>query len=199
MSEGKLVIVSGPSGAGKGTVLRKVFEQCPVPLAPSVSATTRRPRAGEANGVDYHFLSFDKFEAVRREGGFLECVQVFGNGDWYGTLRGEVEAGLAAGKWVVLEIDVQGALDVMAQYSDAISIFVQPGSRAELEQRLRGRGTEDEDTIQRRLKQADYELSLAEKYRYQVVNDTVDRAAMEICHILKQEAETSNDDRCTAG
>jgi guanylate kinase len=186
---GKLIIVSGPSGSGKTTVLRGVFEKFDGKqiLASSVSATTRPPRPGEVDGEDYHFLTKEDFDLRRQGGEFIECFEVFGRGHWYGTLKSEVSTGLKAGKWVVLEIDVQGAMDVMQSYPDATTIFVLPGSIEELPRRLRGRGTETEEALQRRLQQADSELALAGQYGYQVVNDDLDRAVQEICDILNQE------------
>ena len=156
MSEGKLVVVSGPSGAGKTSVMQRVYQTCRLPLVRSVSATTRPPRDGESDGVDYHFLSDEEFQLRRKRGDFLECFQVFTQGYWYGTLRSEVTTGLAAGKWVVLEIDVQGALAIVGRFPTAITIFLRPGSRKELERRLRGRGTETEEAIRCRLAQADH-------------------------------------------
>lgn len=194
MSNGKLVVVSGPSGAGKTSVMQRVHQTCRVPLVASVSATTRPPRNGEADGVDYYFLSDDDFKARRQRGEFLECFEVFASGHWYGTLRSEVATGLAAGKWVVLEIDVQGAMAVVEQFPDAITIFIRPGTREELERRLRGRGTETEDAIQRRLAKADQELALADRYRYTVINDDMDRAVREICDILTSQWEKSRHD-----
>ncbi|MBN1910218.1 MAG: guanylate kinase [Pirellulales bacterium] len=183
---GRLVVVSGPSGAGKSTLVKRLFADAPVPLVGSVSATTRSPRPGEVDGVDYHFLSQEEFEKRRERGEFLECFQVFGRDDWYGTLASEVQAGLAAGKWVLLEIDVQGARAVRRRFPDAVTIFVHPGSLAELERRLRGRHTETEEAIQRRLRQAETELAAAEIYQYKVVNDDIDRAVREIRAILKE-------------
>jgi guanylate kinase len=191
-SGGRLVIVSGPSGAGKTTVLRRVFERSTVPLASSVSATTRPARPGERNGTDYHFLSDEEFQRRREGGEFLETAEVFGRGVWYGTLRSEVEAGLSAGKWVLLEIDVQGAVEVMQQFPQAVSIFLHPSSMEELERRLRGRNTETEEAIARRLAQARYELSLSSRYCHQVVNDDVERASDEICSILSTKWEMDN-------
>jgi guanylate kinase len=187
---GKLVVVSGPSGVGKTTVLRRLLATCRLPLVASVSATTRPQRQGEVDGVDYHFLSEAEFCRRRQQGEFLECYEVYGAGCWYGTLANEVTAGLEAGKWVVLGIDVHGAFSVVDRYADAITIFLRPSSLEELSQRLRGRGTEDEETIRRRLEQAKNELALAGWYRYQVVNDDLDRAVQEICEILVRNGDT---------
>jgi len=184
---GRLVVVSGPSGAGKTTVMKRVFERCGLPLVQSVSATTRPPRPGEHNGVDYHFLRLEEFAELKRRGEFLECFEVFGRGHWYGTLRSEVTTGLAEGKWVVLEIDVQGALAVAAEYPDAITIFIRPQSPEELERRLRNRATETEEALRRRLEHARWEWDQASHYRYVVINDQLDRAVEEICQILNQE------------
>ena len=187
---GKLVIVSGPSGAGKTTVMRLVFGQAAVPLVSSVSATTRPPRPGEVDGVDYHFLAKEEFNSRRKGGEFLECFEVFGSGHWYGTLKSEVTTGLSAGKWVVLEIDVQGASAVMDQYPAAISIFVRTSSIEELRRRLIRRGTETEESLRRRLDRADVELALAGRYCYEVINDDLDRAVREICDILTKEQKS---------
>ncbi len=181
---GKLVIISGPSGAGKSTVLKRLLAECPQPLELSVSATTRPPRPAETDGVDYHFLSQDDFARRRENDEFLEWKEVFKRGDYYGTLRNTVTAGLAAGKWVVLEIDVEGAMMVLESHPDAITIFLHPGSDEELERRLRYRATESEDSIQRRLEVARREMTCLEKYKYEVVNDTVDQSVRDICQIL---------------
>lgn len=183
---GKVVILSGPSGAGKSTVVRRLLQCSPVPLRLSVSATTRPPRPGERAGVDYHFLSQEEFARRRDTGEFLECKEVFGRGDWYGTLRSEVTTGHAEGKWVLLEIDVQGALSVLEQVPDALTIFLHPGSLAELERRLRTRGTESPESLARRLEVARGELEFVHRYQFEVINDTVERAVDEICHILSR-------------
>jgi guanylate kinase len=181
---GKLVIISGPSGAGKSTVLKRVLAECSLPLELSVSATTRSPRPGETDGVEYYFLTKKGFLLRCEKGEFLEWKEVFGQGDYYGTLRETVTAGLAAGKWVVLEIDVEGAMMVLKTYPDAITFFLHPGSAEELERRLRDRGTETEDSIQRRLEVARREMSCLNQYKYEVVNDTIDQAVKNICQIL---------------
>ena len=182
---GKLVIISGPSGAGKTTVVRRLLAECSLPLKLSVSATTRAPRAGEQNGVDYHFLSQEDFAARRARGEFLESAEVFGQGHWYGTLKSEAESGIAAGRWVVLEIDVQGMLSVVAENPEAITVFLHPGSSEELERRLRQRGTETEEAIQRRLAVARHELTFLPRYRHEVINDDVASAARTTCEILR--------------
>jgi guanylate kinase len=184
---GRLVVVSGPSGVGKTTVLARLFECAPVPLVLSVSATTRPPRPGEVDGVAYHFLSEEEFARRRDRGEFLEYVEVFGHGHWYGTLITEVTPRLEAGQWVVLEIDVEGAMKVIGRFPEAITIFLSPGPPEELERRLRSRGTETEEALQRRLGHAKKELAAAGRYKYQVINDDVDRAVREICDILTRE------------
>lgn len=191
-ARGKIVVLSGPSGVGKSTVRQLVLERAPVPLVRSISATTRPPRSGEKDGVDYYFLSPEEFARRREAGEFLECFQIFG-GHWYGTLRSEVERHLAEGKWVLLEIDVQGGERVMAVVPDVISIFLLPPSWEELERRLRNRGTEDPRATAERLARAKEELSYAERYRYRVVNDSLDRAVEEICQILAREAGLSSE------
>jgi guanylate kinase len=184
-NRGKLVIISGPSGAGKSTVVRELLRVCPVPLKLSVSATTRARRAGEEEGRDYYFLTQDEFRRRRERGEFLECKEVFGRGDWYGTPRAEVSAGHADGKWVLLEIDVAGAQAVLREVPDALTIFLHPGSLTELEKRLRERGTENPASLTRRLEVASQELDAARLYQHEVINDTVERAVQEICEILK--------------
>jgi guanylate kinase len=180
---GKLIVISGPSGAGKTTLLKKLFAQCQG-LSASVSATTRPARQGERDGVDYYFLSAEEFERRRSKGEFLECFEVFGHGHWYGTLASEVTPSLQAGKSIVLEIDVQGAMAVVERYPQALTIFVHPSSLEELERRLRGRASETESAIQRRLEVARRELACADRYQFQVVNDDVDKAVQEICEII---------------
>ena len=182
---GHLAIVSGPSGVGKSTVVRELLKSCPLPLRLSVSATTRPPREGERDGTDYHFLTNQEFLRRREAGEFLESFEVHGVGYWYGTLREEVEGGLAAGKIVILEIDVNGASQVLDQFQDAMSIFVRPATLHELEKRLRGRGTESEERIQRRLETARAELRQSSRYKHEVVNVTVPETVAAVCGILR--------------
>jgi len=152
----------------------------------SVSVTTRPPRPGEVDGVDYHFLGNEEFQKRRENGDFLECFEVYGRGYWYGTLNETVTTSLEAGQWVVLEIDVQGRAKVVEQFPDAVTFFVRPESLAVLEQRLRDRGTENEETIQRRLEVARQEWPFANQYSYEIINHSVDQAVDEICQKLKQ-------------
>ncbi len=182
---GRLVVISGPSGAGKSSVLERVLADCKLPLQMSVSATTRPPRPGESNGVHYWFLATQKFKERREAGDFLECFEVFGHGHWYGTLRETVSTGLRAGKWVVLEIDVQGAAEVCRVFPDAITLFVHPGSLTELERRLRGRQTESEVAIQDRLETARREVATSHWYQHTIVNDNLADCAAAICSILE--------------
>ena len=167
MNKGTLFVVTGPSGAGKGTVLGKVFQQVDH-LHFSISATTRAPREGEVDGVNYHFMTKENFLSLVEQGRFLEYAQYVGN--YYGTPMAPVEEKLEQGIDVLLEIEVQGALKVMEKCPDAVSVFIAPPSLEELGNRLRGRGTETEDSIQRRLATAKSELELVRKYQHLIVN-----------------------------
>jgi guanylate kinase len=183
----RLVIISGPSGAGKSTVVRELMSGCPLPLALSVSATTRQPRKGEREGEDYFFLTPQQFAERQAAGDFLECKEYAGN--WYGTLQSQVSAGLAAGKLVILEIDVEGTLAVLERHPEALTIFVNVESVGELERRLRLRNTESEEALARRVATARRELAQKHRYRYEIINRNVPEAVREVCEILKRHAE----------
>lgn len=178
----QIVVLSGPSGSGKSTIVRELLQQSPVKLTLSVSATTRPPRQGEVHGRDYYFLSSDEFRQRRERGEFLEFAEVHSTGNWYGTLRSELDRAKAEGAWALLEIDVQGAKSVLDQYPNAISIFL---TTSDFEQRLRGRGTESEDVIQQRLATAKLELQSAGMYRHTVLNDNLQAAVEDVIRILK--------------
>jgi len=182
----RLVVISGPSGAGKSTVVRELMDSCPLPLYLSVSATTRQPRRGEVEGEDYFFLTSEQFASRRAAGDFLESKEYAGN--WYGTLQSQVTAGLAEGKWVILEIDVEGTLAVLEKHPEALTIFVHSGSVEELARRLRARNTESEEALARRLETAIRELAQKDRYRYQVINRDVQQAVREVSDILLHHA-----------
>ncbi len=182
MAEGILFVLSAPSGCGKTTLLKRVMSELPG-LVFSVSHTTRAPRRGEEDGRDYFFVSREEFLAIRdrQPSGFLEWAEVHGN--LYGTSRAEVERRQAAGLDVILDIDVQGAAQVRAA-ANPVTIFIAPPSLDELGRRLRGRGTEDEETIALRLAGAQREMQAAAGYDYLIVNDDLDEATDSLCCVL---------------
>ncbi|MDI6693125.1 MAG: guanylate kinase [Anaerosomatales bacterium] len=179
---GRLLIISGPSGAGKGTLVDRLVEHVPEAWV-SVSATTRPPRPGEVDGVDYRFVSPEEFDRLVKAGEFLEWAEVHGNR--YGTLRSDVEKKIAEGRLVVLEIDPQGAQQVRRLVDDAVCVFVVAPSFEELERRIRKRGAESDEEIAARLKTAERELALVGTYDYVVQNDDVARAADELVGIAE--------------
>ncbi len=184
MSRGKIIILSGPSGVGKGTIVKELLRLFPN-LTLSVSATTRAPREGERDGREYYFITKDDFEGRIARGEMLEHARYVDN--YYGTPADAVNKQLSQGKGVILEIEVQGAKQVMSQVEDVVSIFILPPDRQALIDRLHGRGTEAEDVIQKRVAMALSELDTADKYRYQVVNDDLDNAIADVIAILNKE------------
>ena len=187
--------VSGPSGVGKGTLVAKLRERVSC-LGLTVSATTREPRPGETDGVSYHFMNDEEFDRRLAAGEFLEWAWVHAHR--YGTLKSEVERVLAGGQSVVLEIDVQGGLSVRSVMPEAVLVFVEPPSMDELERRLRGRGTEDEEQVRLRLANASEEMSHAGEYDVRIVNDDLERACLEleaVIHTYEMDGGPSQDVR----
>jgi guanylate kinase len=175
-------VITGPSGVGKGTLIRALCGRIPE-LELSVSATTRRPRPGERDGVDYHFLGIEDFRRRVAAGEFLEHATYSGN--MYGTLRSEVEERALRGVPVLLEIEVQGARQIRESMPEAVQIFIAPPSAADLRRRLEGRGTDEPEVIEARLRVAVEELAARGEFRHTVVNDDVERAAAELESIVR--------------
>ena len=187
---GLLIVFSGPSGCGKGTIVKKLLEENE-DIRVSVSATTRVPRPGETEGVSYFFKTREEFDRLVASGGMLEYATYVGNS--YGTPRETVEAWREEGYHVILEIEVQGALQVKANCPDAVLVFVLPPSFEELERRLIGRGTEAEDVVEKRLAMAREEVKSASKYDYIVINDVLEEAVEDMNTILHaQQMRTEN-------
>lgn len=183
-NRGVLIVISGPSGAGKGTICKALLEKHK-DLYLSVSATTRSPRAGEVEGVNYYFLTREEFQSKIDGNGFLEHAEVYGN--CYGTPKANVEQMLEDGKDVILEIDIQGALKVKENFNEGVFIFVLPPSMEELKQRIIKRGSETKESLMTRFKSAYQEINYISKYNYAVVNDTVEVAAGKVEAIIAAE------------
>ena len=183
MAKGNLYVISGPSGAGKGTIVSELMKRDDR-LALSISCTTRYQREGEIDGVHYYFIDKERFQAMIEEGDFLEYAQVFDN--FYGTPMSKVEEKRSAGYDVILEIDVQGALQVKKKAEDAKLIFILPPSFEVLRKRLTGRNTETPEQVEKRLAKAEKEMSLKDRYDYTVVNDDLDTAVEEVYDIIKK-------------
>ena len=182
--KGLLIVFSGPSGCGKGTLVSEILKRRDDTVL-SVSVTTRAPREGEIDGVHYYFITNEQFERMIAEDALLEYARYSGN--YYGTPRAAVENQLRAGRNVILEIEVQGAMQVMSNCDEYVSVFLTVPSMEELERRLRGRGTEEESRIQARLNAAAFELSHIDRYQYTILNDEVDAAAEQFNTIIETE------------
>lgn len=182
--KGKLVLYTGSSGVGKGTIMAELLKKNDN-IRLSVSNTTRQPRDGEIDGVHYNFVTKEQFESLIKEDGYLEYAQYCDN--YYGTPKRQVEDMLEKGYFVFLEIEVQGGLQIMEKYPDVLSIFILPPSMESLSRRLHRRGTESEEVIAKRLAQAEFEMSFKDKYKYNVINDDLDEAVNNVLDILKNE------------
>ncbi len=179
--KGKLFVISGSSGVGKGTLLKKLIEKNPK-LEVSISATTRQPRPGEIDGVNYFFTDKDEFLKEVENGDFLEWAEF--NGNYYGTKQAWVERNLNKGRNLILEIETKGALQIKNKMPDSVLIFIMPPSIEELEHRLRGRNTEDEETIQGRLHEVRREIECSKNYDYTIVNDDLEKALVELEKVI---------------
>ncbi|WP_343214952.1 guanylate kinase [Desulfurobacterium sp.] len=184
MMKGLLIVISAPSGTGKTTLVNMLMRSFPQ-IEFSISCTTRKPRPGEVDGKDYYFISLEEFEKKIEKNELLEWAEVYGN--FYGTPKDKVLKALNEGKDVLLDIDTQGALQVKKNYPEAVLIFILPPSLKELERRLRSRGTEDEETIEKRLLIARRELSLATRYDYIIINDRLQEAFEKLKSIVTAE------------
>lgn len=183
--QGKLIIFSAPSGSGKSTIINKLMSEYGLRGRFSISATSRKPRGSEQDGVEYYFLSEEDFRRRISEGDFLEYEEVY-PGCFYGTLRSEVDRTLARGENVILDIDVQGGLNVKKIYGDrALTLFIQPPSIERLRERLERRGTDAPEVIERRLAKAETELSFAPKYDAVVVNDDLEEACRDAARVIE--------------
>lgn len=178
--KGKLIIISAPSGCGKSTIIGDIMDRGELDLQFSVSATNRKPRPGEVDGVSYHFLSDQEFNDLIAEGAFVEYEQVY-PGRYYGTLRSEIQHRVNEGHNVILDIDVKGGVNVKKQFGDdAMSIFIAPPSIDELRKRLKGRGSESDEEIEQRVSRAEYELGFQNDYDHVIVNGTLAEAISQI-------------------
>ncbi len=188
MKKGKIIVLSAPSGTGKSSIIKQLLEYPELRLGFSVSATSRAPRGTEQHGVEYYFISHEEFKNRADAGDFVEWEEVY-PGTCYGTLKSEVQRVTEEGKNLIMDIDVKGGLNVKKCYGEqALTIFILPPSKQELEKRLRGRGTDAEEVIRKRLDKADYELSFAPQFDVRVVNDDLQRAVEEVKQLILKNA-----------
>ncbi len=186
-NKAKLIIFTGPSGVGKGTILTDFFKKVDNNIVYSISSTTRQPRDGEINGMHYFFISKEEFEKLIKEDAFLEYANYSGN--YYGTSKKFVDEKISQNKSVLLEIELQGALQVMKKCPDAVTIFIKPPNFEELEARLRGRHSESEEAIEKRLKAAHKEIENSDKFHYIIENDIVEDAVNKLIDIYNKETK----------
>ena len=185
MKKGKLIIISAPSGCGKSTIIGEIMDEGKLDLQFSVSATNRKPRPGEVDGVNYHFLTDQQFKDLIAENAFVEYEQVY-PGRYYGTLRSEIQDRINEGHNVILDIDVRGGVNVKEQFGDdALSIFIAPPDIPELRRRLEKRGSESAEAIEERVGRAEYELGFQDRYDHVVTNDELPRAIGEVAGLME--------------
>lgn len=179
MKEGKIIVVSAPSGTGKSTIINAILKKNDIDMRFSVSATNRDPRPGEVDGVNYNFLTTDQFRSLIDQDGFVEWEEVY-EGRYYGTLKSEISSAIHEGRNIILDIDVKGALNVKRLYGDkALTLFIMPPSVETLRQRLENRGTETPESLAQRLQKAEFEIGFAERFDTVVINDNLSKAVEE--------------------
>ncbi len=186
MKKGKIIILSAPSGTGKSTIIGRLMEDPELNLGFSISATSRAPRGAECDGKEYYFLTPEEFDRRIADDKFVEWEEVYA-GTKYGTLRSEVERVTGSGRNLVMDIDVKGALNVKREFGDdALALFILPPDLDELERRLRGRNTDSEESLRKRIDKAEYEMSFADKFDTRVVNDNLDHAVGEVGKVIRK-------------
>lgn len=189
---GKLIIFSAPSGSGKSTIINWLMSHKELRLSFSISCTSRKPRGGERNGVEYFFITPEEFRQRIERGEFIEYEEVYKD-RFYGTLRSQVDKQMSVGDNIVLDVDVKGGINIKSQYgSDALSIFIMPPSIEELRKRLEKRGTESADVISQRIERAEFEIGLSEKFDHIVINDKLEEAEKEALRLAKSFLENHN-------